>query len=104
MVGAIRFSCRFLAYRGDSDGLIAHRQASDAVVLPVIPRQLPNGRGYEVTIYPAWENFPTEDVAADTRRMNEFIEARISEMPEQYLWTHKRFKTRPEKGVSFYDD
>jgi KDO2-lipid IV(A) lauroyltransferase len=28
--------------------------------------------------------------------MNEFIEQRILEMPEQYFWLHKRFKTRPE--------
>lgn len=85
-------------------GLSRIAKLADAVVLPVIPRQLPNGRGYHVTIYPAWENFPTDDIEADTRRMNEFIEARIREMPEQYLWTHKRFKTRPEKGTSFYDD
>jgi Kdo2-lipid IVA lauroyltransferase/acyltransferase len=85
-------------------GLSRISKLADAVVLPVIPRQLPNGRGYEVTIYPAWENFPTDDVTADTRRMNEFIEARIREMPEQYLWTHKRFKTRPENEAGFYDD
>lgn len=84
-------------------GLSRIAALADAVVLPVIPRQLPNGGGYEVTIYPAWENFPTDDIEADTRRMNEFIEARIREMPEQYLWTHKRFKTRPEGEAKFYD-
>ena len=30
--------------------------------------------------------------------MNAFIEERMREMPEQYLWTHRRFKTRPEAG------
>ena len=49
-----------------------------------------------VLTYPAWENYPTGDVVADTRRMNEFIEQRVREMPEQYFWLHKRFKTRPE--------
>ena len=85
-------------------GLSRIAKLADALILPVIPRQLPDGRGYEVTIYPAWENFPTDDVAADTRRMNAFIEERIKEMPEQYLWTHKRFKTRPENQPSFYDE
>jgi KDO2-lipid IV(A) lauroyltransferase len=42
-------------------------------------------------------------VAADTRRMNAFIEDRIREMPEQYFWLHKRFKTRPEGEASLYE-
>ena len=73
-----------------------------AVVVPVITRQLSWGRGYVLTYYPAWENFPTDDVMADTRRVSEFIETRIREMPEQYYWVHKRFKTRPEGEPKFY--
>ena len=73
-----------------------------AAVVPVITRQLSWGRGYVLTYYPAWENFPTSDVEADTRRVNAFIETRIREMPEQYYWVHKRFKTRPEGEVKFY--
>ena len=84
-------------------GLSRIAKITGAVVLPAIARQLPNGAGYEMKIYPAWENFPTDDVIADTTRMNEFIEARVREMPEQYLWTHKRFKTRPEGEAGFYD-
>jgi KDO2-lipid IV(A) lauroyltransferase len=34
--------------------------------------------------------------------MNAFIEERILEMPEQYLWLHKRFKTRPPGGARYY--
>jgi Kdo2-lipid IVA lauroyltransferase/acyltransferase len=84
-------------------GLSRLAKIADAVVLPVIARQLPHGGGYEAAIFPAWENFPTDDITADTRRMNEFIEQRIREMPEQYLWTHKRFKTRPEGEPRLYD-
>ena len=73
-----------------------------AVVIPVVTRQLSWGRGYVLTYYPAWENFPTADVAADTRRVNAFIEERVREMPEQYYWLHKRFKTRPEGEPKFY--
>jgi KDO2-lipid IV(A) lauroyltransferase len=49
----------------------------------------------------AWTDFPTDDVVADTRRMNAFLETEIMKSPEQYYWLHKRFKTRPrgEKGV-----
>jgi KDO2-lipid IV(A) lauroyltransferase len=83
-------------------GLSRMARMGRAVVLPVITRQLPGGQGYVLRFYPAWENFPTDDVEADTRRMNEFIEARVREMPEQYLWLHKRFKTRPPGERSFY--
>lgn len=57
---------------------------------------------YEVRFYPAWEDYPTDDLEADTRRMNAFIEDRIREMPDQYFWVHKRFKTRPPGEMSFY--
>ena len=84
-------------------GLSRLAKATGAVVVPCITRW-ENG-GYVVRFYPAWENFPTADVEADTRRMNAFIEDRIREMPEQYFWLHKRFKTQPEgrKG-SIYGD
>ncbi|MDD4912759.1 MAG: lipid A biosynthesis acyltransferase [Sideroxydans sp.] len=73
-----------------------------AKVVPSITRVLPGGAGYVLTFYPAWENFPSGDDVADARRMNEFIEQRILEMPEQYFWLHKRFKTRPEGEESYY--
>jgi KDO2-lipid IV(A) lauroyltransferase len=62
---------------------------------------LPGG-GYVATLYPAWSAFPSGDDAADARRMNAFIEERVLEMPEQYHWLHKRFKTRPEGEPKFY--
>ena len=73
-----------------------------ARVVPCVTRMLPGGRGYEVRFYPAWENFPTDDLQADARRMNAFIEERVHEMPEQYNWTHKRFKTRPAGEAKWY--
>jgi KDO2-lipid IV(A) lauroyltransferase len=77
-------------------------EMTGARVVPCISKLLPGGQGYEVRFYPAWENYPTGDVAADTRRMNAFIEDRVREMPEQYFWLHKRFKTRPEGEERFY--
>lgn len=76
-------------------GLARIARLARAVVVPAVTRQLPDGRGYVLRFYPAWDNFPTDDAVADTRRMNAFIEERVREMPEQYFWLHKRFKTRP---------
>lgn len=72
-----------------------------AAVVPVIATQRPKGAGYDVRFYPAWDNFPSGDDEADARRVNAFIEDRVRENIPQYLWTHKRFKTRPpnEPGV-----
>jgi len=73
-----------------------------ARVLPCVVNMLPGGKGYELHCYPAWDNYPSTDVVADTRRMNAFIEDRVREMPEQYYWTHKRFKTRPQGEATWY--
>ena len=68
---------------------------------PQDPR-LPGGGGYVARLYPAWQDFPSGDDAADARRMLAFIEERVLEMPEQYFWLHKRFKTRPPGEARFY--
>ena len=83
-------------------GLSRLARMTGAAVVPCVTRQLPGGKGYVLTFYPAWENFPGEDVEEDTRRMNAFIEERVREMPEQYFWLHKRFKTRPPGEKRFY--
>jgi KDO2-lipid IV(A) lauroyltransferase len=77
--------------------------ATKAKVIPVIATFLPNYQGYRVVFYPAWEDYPGEDMVAATRRMNEFIEERVRENPAEYFWTHKRFKTRPNGEASFYE-
>ena len=74
-----------------------------AQVVPVITRQLPGGQGYAVRFYPPWDDFPSDDLDADVARMNAFIEDRVREMPAQYLWLHRRFKTRPEGEASLYE-
>ena len=83
-------------------GLSRLARLADARVVPCVTRMLQGGEGYVVTCHPAWESFPSEDIAADTRRMNAFVEERVREMPEQYFWTHKRFKTRPAGEAKWY--
>ena len=73
-----------------------------AKIIPLVIRQHSGGQGYVARFYPAWANYPSTDVQEDTRRMNAFIEERVRDMPEQYLWTHRRFKTRPPGEPSFY--
>lgn len=68
----------------------------EAKVVPCVTRMLDGDAGYVVKLYPAWDNFPGADIETDTRRMNAFIEQRVLEMPAQYYWVHRRFKTRPE--------
>jgi KDO2-lipid IV(A) lauroyltransferase len=74
-----------------------------AVIVPCVTRQLPGSAGYVVKLYPAWRDFPSGDLTADARRMNAFIEERVREMPEQYYWLHKRFKTRPAGEANPYE-
>jgi KDO2-lipid IV(A) lauroyltransferase len=78
--------------------------ATGGQVIPVVARFLPNYRGWQVTFYPAWEDYPGQDIEAATRRMNAFIEERVREAPSEYFWSHKRFKTRPPGEPGFYDE
>jgi len=83
-------------------GLAYISRLARAPVLPCVTRMLPGGEGYVMRIYPPWSDFPSGDDVADARRMMAFIEERVLEMPEQYFWLHKRFKTRPEGEARFY--
>jgi Kdo2-lipid IVA lauroyltransferase/acyltransferase len=67
-----------------------------AAVLPFSHVRLPNNQGYRVTVHPPLENFPTGDDLVDAEIVNRKIEALILEQPDQYMWIHRRFKTRPE--------
>jgi Kdo2-lipid IVA lauroyltransferase/acyltransferase len=83
-------------------GLAYLARTTGATVVPCVTRMLPGGDGYVARLYPAWSDFPSGDDHADARRMMAFVEERILEMPEQYFWLHKRFKTRPEGEARFY--
>jgi KDO2-lipid IV(A) lauroyltransferase len=76
--------------------------STGAGLIPVIATYLPHYRGWTVRFYPRWEDYPGPDMVAATRRMNAFIEDAIRVAPAEYLWTHKRFKTRPPGMPGFY--
>jgi Kdo2-lipid IVA lauroyltransferase/acyltransferase len=71
-----------------------------AKVVPILSRMTKDG--YEVEILPAWENFPSDNMEADTALMNKRLEGYIASMPAQYFWVHKRFKDRPAGEKSVY--
>ena len=71
-----------------------------ARVMPVTTRM--TATGYEVVVHPAWTDFPTHDVEADTALMNQRLEGLINTMSTQYFWVHKRFKTRPPGAPEIY--
>jgi KDO2-lipid IV(A) lauroyltransferase len=77
-------------------------RALDMLVQPVVAEMLPGGAGYVVRFEAPWSDFPSDDALADTARMNRWIEAEIRRNPAQYLWVHKRFKTRPEGAAPLY--
>jgi lauroyl/myristoyl acyltransferase len=77
--------------------------SADAVVIPCFVRLRSWGRGYEVELHPPLADYPAGDELADAARMNRAIEDGLRAMPEQYLWTFKLFKTRPDNERSPYD-
>ena len=74
----------------------------DMVVQPVVVEMRAGGRGYVVRFLPPWTDWPSDDPVDDARRMNAWIEGEIRRLPAQYLWVHKRFKTRPPGEPSLY--
>ena len=76
---------------------------TNAKVIPVTIQQFKSNKPYEIEFFPAWDNYPSNDVTADTITMNKFIEEQVHKMPEQYYWVHKRFKTQPNDAEQVYD-
>lgn len=73
-----------------------------AAVVPFYPVRLEQGKGYKLVVMPELENFPGDDIEADSARVNKTIESMVYDCPEQYLWSHKRFKTQPDRITNIY--
>jgi KDO2-lipid IV(A) lauroyltransferase len=72
----------------------------DMIVQPVVATMTP--QGWTVRFEPPLEHWPSDDAVADATAMNAWIEREILANPSQYLWVHKRFKTRPEGEPGLY--
>jgi KDO2-lipid IV(A) lauroyltransferase len=68
----------------------------DAVVIPIVYHRLPAGQGYEFKFMPPLENYPSDDIIADCTQFNSILEQDLRDHPDQYLWQHRSFKTRPD--------
>ncbi len=73
-----------------------------APVVPYYAARINNPLGYEIRFSPELENFPSDDELRDATLVNQAIEEQVSQSPEQYLWAHRRFKTRPEGDKDVY--
>ncbi|HEY6612474.1 MAG TPA: lipid A biosynthesis lauroyl acyltransferase [Pseudomonas sp.] len=73
-----------------------------ARVVPFTQQRLADGSGYRLTIHPPLADFPGDSEEADCLRINQWIEQAVRQCPEQYLWAHRRFKTRPEGAPKLY--
>lgn len=76
---------------------------TDAAVLPTSVIRVSAKQGYRIIIQPALENFPSEDTIADATIMNQELANMVKQAPEQYMWTFKFFKSRPDGEPSPYD-
>lgn len=81
-------------------GLVRLAQISGAKVVPLITRVTPTG--YQAEFFPPWTHSKDEDLATAVQRMNDFIQQEVRRDPAQYLWTHRRFKSRPEGQPAVY--
>lgn len=80
----------------------AFARLGKALVIPMQQSRLPDGQGYLLSLEPAWQEFPAGDEEQDCQRINQWVEQAISAHPEQYLWSHRRFKTRPVGEAKVY--
>ncbi|WP_075180640.1 kdo(2)-lipid IV(A) palmitoleoyltransferase [Pantoea sp. 1.19] len=85
-----------------TNGTYVLSRLSDAAILTITMIRKANNRGYRLIIEPELQGYPADDEAAAARFINKVIEKEILRAPEQYLWIHRRFKTRPVGEASLY--
>ena len=101
--GRRRVFARFFAERASTTTATAWlARKSGARVVPYASRRRADDSGWDVVLGPALEDFPSGDDLADAERLNAVLEAEIERNVEQYLWVHRRFKTRPPGAPPAY--
>lgn len=79
-----------------TNGTLLFANAANCSVIPIISSKLPNHQGYQIEVLPALQDFPGDDDYQAICRVNQWVEQAILRHPEQYMWVHRRFKTRPD--------
>jgi KDO2-lipid IV(A) lauroyltransferase len=79
---------------------LAH--SSGAAMMPYYPERKKDGSGYILHIEPPLPDFPSGDDLVDATQINQSIEKYARLFPENYMWIHQRFKTRPPGEAPFY--
>lgn len=77
-------------------------KTSGAAIVPFVPRRKANGSGYELIILEPELTPPLDSAETTATWMNHVIERCVMLAPDQYMWLHRRFKTRPEGVPSRY--
>lgn len=72
------------------------------LVQPLVITMLPGGRGFRVEACDPIPGYPSGDALVDAHRLHAWLEQKVRANPAQYLWVHKRFKTRPAGEPSLY--
>lgn len=102
-----RNRCEFVPFYAVPDtatttGTLMFAGSKNCETMSLISHRDDNGK-YHLEIIPELENFPSGDDKADVTRVNQRVEQAINAAPAQYMWLHRRFKTRPDKNTpSFY--
>jgi KDO2-lipid IV(A) lauroyltransferase len=73
-------------------------KVSGASVVPFYAVRREDGKGFNLVVEPPLQNYPSGDLERDTQRVNDIIEGWVRRYPEQYLWVHRRFRTRPNRS------
>ena len=102
-----RNRCEFVPFYAVPDtatttGTLMFAGSKNCETMSLISHRDDNGK-YHLEIIPELENFPSGDDKADVTRVNQRVEQAINTAPAQYMWLHRRFKTRADKNTpSFY--
>jgi len=79
---------------------LAKRHQSPTLMLHQL-RDIEN-QTWTLRFSPVLAGFGLGDQESDAAQLNRMLEQSVREVPDQYLWVHRRFKTRPDGEDSFY--
>ena len=77
-------------------------KVNNSPVIILSHHRKPNNKGYILCFSKPLENFPSGDDRSDASKINQMLETEIRKYPAQYMWLHRRFKTRPEGEARIY--